>query len=519
VSLDELREVLTVNAAALTARAEGLTRFVIMADGVLPAARLTGPRGLAKRAGDRLRLSGEHTVVALAGTTGSGKSSLFNALARMELSTVGVRRPTTAHAFACVWGPDGAGPLLDWLEVAPERRFARESALDGDDEVGLRGLVLLDLPDLDSLATQHRVEVDRLLELVDLVVWVTDPQKYADQVLHDAYLRAFRQHRDITVVVLNQADRLHPGDVPRCVGDLARLLAADGLAEIPVFAVSAVASDPGSAQLRSVLEQSVAARRAALHRLSADLDEVAADLSDVVGNLVGPESIGRDQAALLADAVAAAAGVPAVAGAAADRYRQRARWALSRVWGVPRRDPVDEVLAAEPVAGQEAALRAAVRGLTEPLVDRLPAPWAAKLSETVRTGSAELAEQLRRGVSGAPIERRDPAPWRLLGLLRWIALLGALGAIAWLGVRLARGQTTGLTLPTLLAIGGLAIWPLVEVLSRPLVRARARTARQRAERQLRSVVSAQTREHLIEPVQQVLGRYAQAREALAAVRG
>src|SRR6478672_9714594 len=33
-----------------------------------------------KRAGERLRLSGNHTVVALAGGTGSGKSTLFNAL-------------------------------------------------------------------------------------------------------------------------------------------------------------------------------------------------------------------------------------------------------------------------------------------------------------------------------------------------------------------------------------------------------------------------------------------------------
>src|SRR5205814_5023297 len=138
MSLDELRHPAVVDAEALVNRAEGLTRFVIMAEGVLPAERLARARALAKRAGDRLRLSGEHTVVALVGATGSGKSSLFNALARMELSTVGVRRPTTAHAFACVWGPLGAAPLLDWLEIAPERRFSRAGALDAEDAGGLR---------------------------------------------------------------------------------------------------------------------------------------------------------------------------------------------------------------------------------------------------------------------------------------------------------------------------------------------------------------------------------------------
>jgi predicted GTPase len=35
---------------------------------------------LLRRAGERLRLSANHTVVALAGGTGSGKSTLFNAL-------------------------------------------------------------------------------------------------------------------------------------------------------------------------------------------------------------------------------------------------------------------------------------------------------------------------------------------------------------------------------------------------------------------------------------------------------
>ena len=89
-----------------------------------------GRRGAARgrgrcrgRAGERLRLSGEHTVVALAGSTGSGKSSLFNALAGADLSPVGVRRPTTSKAHASVWGAEGAAPLVQWLGV-PRRQTA-----------------------------------------------------------------------------------------------------------------------------------------------------------------------------------------------------------------------------------------------------------------------------------------------------------------------------------------------------------------------------------------------------------
>ncbi|MGO9294206.1 MAG: hypothetical protein ACLP52_10080, partial [Streptosporangiaceae bacterium] len=60
------------------------------ADGGFDPGLLTTAQELLTRAGERLRLSSEHTVVALAGGTGSGKSSLFNALAGADFSTVGV---------------------------------------------------------------------------------------------------------------------------------------------------------------------------------------------------------------------------------------------------------------------------------------------------------------------------------------------------------------------------------------------------------------------------------------------
>ena len=50
----------------------------------------------------RLALSGGATVVALAGATGSGKSSTFNALTGADVATVGVRRPTTSVTMAAI---------------------------------------------------------------------------------------------------------------------------------------------------------------------------------------------------------------------------------------------------------------------------------------------------------------------------------------------------------------------------------------------------------------------------------
>ena len=114
------------------------------------------------RAGERMRLSSSHTVVVLAGGTGSGKSSLFNRLAGADFSTVGVTRPVTRDAHACIWGEAGSGALIDWLGVSARNRYSRASALDrGEDD--LAGLVLLDLPDHDSVMSHSGDLVDRLV--------------------------------------------------------------------------------------------------------------------------------------------------------------------------------------------------------------------------------------------------------------------------------------------------------------------------------------------------------------------
>ncbi len=149
------------------------------------------------RAGDRLRLSAAHTVVTLAGGTGSGKSSVFNALAGADFSPVGVIRPTTGDPHACVWGMAGAGPLLDWLGIQLRHRYARASAL-GQGEEDLNGLLLLDLPDHDSVTAGASHEVDRLVGLADLMIWVLDPQKYADAAVHTRYLVRLGAHSAVT---------------------------------------------------------------------------------------------------------------------------------------------------------------------------------------------------------------------------------------------------------------------------------------------------------------------------------
>jgi GTP-binding protein EngB required for normal cell division len=266
---------------------------------------LNDSEALLRRAGERLRLSAGHTVVALAGGTGSGKSTLFNALSGASFSPPGVTRPTTRHVHACVWGMQGAAPLLDWLGVQRRHRYARASALDSG-EAALNGLLLLDLPDHDSVVTASMAAVDRLSKLADMLIWVLDPQKYADAAVHNRYLIPLAGHASVFTVVLNQIDLLPPEQVKDCEQDLRRLLDAEGLADTPVLAVSA-RTDDGVDELRALLTEAVSASRAAGERISADIELVIGGFAVHAAGQVAPDralaaAAARDEAPTAEDA-------------------------------------------------------------------------------------------------------------------------------------------------------------------------------------------------------------------------
>ncbi len=265
----------------VVARAAALEEAMEAGGEHMPREDVERAETVVRRVDERLGLHGGHTVVALAGATGSGKSSLFNHIAGIELAVVGVRRPTTLETEACIWGTQGTSELMDWLHLPTRHRITRESALDAGRESDLQGLVLLDLPDFDSTSLGHREEVERLLELVDVFVWVTDPQKYADSALHDRYLRPMAHHDGVSVVVLNHADRLPREAVEECRRDLARLLAQDGL-EVEKVLVTSALTGAGVPQLRALIADAVHSGSASRERLSADLETVAGRLEGSV---------------------------------------------------------------------------------------------------------------------------------------------------------------------------------------------------------------------------------------------
>ncbi len=527
----------------LTALREAVDVAAERLEGPEEAAAVGRARSLLAKAGARTAL-GEATVVALAGATGSGKSTLFNALSGAEVSSPGVRRPTTGVAHATVWGDEPQDRLLDWLEVPRRHRHPPDPALDG--------LVLLDLPDHDSIRLENRLEVDRLVGLVDVLVWVLDPEKYADAAVHERYLVPLAGHAGVLLVVLNQVDRLDPAAAHACLTDLRGLLDREGLSGTPLLAVSA-RTGAGLGELRTDLARRVAARKAATERLGADVSGAVAELrSCCAGDGAGAGKAVRADRERLTDALAGAAGVPVV-GAAVERSVRRdgaARtgWPLVRWAQKLRPDPLrrlhlgtgqgpgtpDGVLARTslPTAGavQKAAVSTAVRAARETAGAGLPRPWADALRREVEVSEERLADRLDAAVAGTDLgPDRTPLWQRAVGGLQWllaaVALVGVLWLLALVGLGLLQlddvvplPRVEGIPLPTLLLLGGLLAGLLLALLSRPLVHARARRRRRRAELRLRAAVAAVGEEELMAPMADVRADHDRFAAALARAR-
>jgi hypothetical protein len=511
-------------------RLEALGAAVAVADGRLDPAVVDAGRDLLRRAEERLGRAPERTVVALAGATGSGKSSLFNALTGSDLATVGVRRPTTGEAQAAVWGDGDAGAVLDWLEVR------RRHAISGDGAGPLDGLVLLDLPDHDSTVEAHRLVVDRLVARVDLLVWVLDPQKYADAAVHERYLRPLAGHAGVVLVVLNHADRLGESEAAACLADLRRLLAEDGLADVPVLPTSA-RTGLGVDRLRAELAERARRRRAAVERLGADVDGVVGALGGACADGRGPGRLSSGRVGALVDALATAAGVDAVAGAVDRSHRRQATaatgWPFTRWVARLRPDPLRRLrapavgTAGEPAAAlSSAGVGLATRDLAADLAGGLPDPWPALVRRAAERAEPGLAVALEDAVASAAPPSGGPRPrwWSVAAVAQRVLALAALAGLVWLVALFALEwlrlpdpplpRLGELPVPTVLLVGGAVAGLLLAWVARRLAAVGGRRRARRARARLAEAVAAVAERHVLDPVRAELAAHDELCEAV-----
>lgn len=487
-------------------------------EGRVPETVLLDAAETLERLSQRRELSTEHTVIGFFGATGSGKSTLFNAIAGQNIALSAPTRPTTSTVQAAIWEAEGSEELLDWLGI-DKRVYPQTQALAAEGEaiegngagkhnkaggsaapnavtepapglfnrirraVGGRGemrtrtggLILLDMPDFDSVTTTNRDLAARMMRYVDVLVWVVDPQKYADAVIHRDFMVPLAASGAQALCVLNQADKLAPAEVPAVLASLTRLLQAEGTEAHLLAAPIAVSARTGEGVdvLRDLLAQVAAAKSLSLQRTDAQLHATASQLRTYAGGegtvLAGAYALEAEQK--LVQACYTSSQAEQVLQAATASYRraagQRTGWILTRWMSRLKADPLrrlhlgqqDETKStskAEKSAGmlgsdsenapelvasslpplsaaQKAGMANAVRQYSKQMAARIDEPWKRSMKEAALSREAELPELLERDMVRIDYGLgRTRAPWVIFNALQWIALLSALVGVGWL---------------------------------------------------------------------------------------
>ena len=496
-----------------------LKEAISYGEGRVPETVLLDAAETLERLSQRRELSTEHTVIGFFGATGSGKSTLFNAIAGQNIALSAPTRPTTSTVQAAIWEAEGSEELLDWLGI-DKRVYPQTQALAAEGEttagnkaggnnkavegaaapnavtepapglfnrirraVGGRGemrtrtggLILLDMPDFDSVTTTNRDLAARMMRYVDVLVWVVDPQKYADAVIHRDFMVPLAASGAQALCVLNQADKLAPAEVPAVLASLTRLLQAEGTEAHLLAAPIAVSARTGEGVdvLRDLLAQVAAAKSLSLQRTDAQLHATASQLRAYAGGegavLAGAYALDAEQK--LVKACYTSSQAEQVLQAATASYRraagQHTGWILTRWTSRLKADPLrrlhlgqqdekkssskaaksagmlgsDSENAPELVASslpplsaaQKAGMANAVRQYSKQMAARIDEPWKRSIKEAALSREAELPELLERDMMRIDYGLgRTRAPWVIFNTLQWIALLSALVGVGWL---------------------------------------------------------------------------------------
>ncbi|WP_049356653.1 GTPase [Rothia mucilaginosa] len=581
-------------------------------EGRVPETVLLDAAATLERLSQRRELSTEHTVIGFFGATGSGKSTLFNAIAGQNIALSAPTRPTTSTVQAAIWEAEGSEELLDWLGI-DKRVYPQTQALAAEGEasdgngagkhnkaggaaapnavtepapglfnrirraVGGRGemrtrtggLILLDMPDFDSVTTTNRDLAARMMRYVDVLVWVVDPQKYADAVIHRDFMVPLAASGAQALCVLNQADKLAPAEVPAVLASLTRLLQAEGteahLLSAPI-AVSARTGD-GVDVLRDLLAQVAAAKSLSLQRTDAQLHATASQLRTYAGGegtvLAGAYALEAEQK--LVKACYTSSQAEQVLQAATASYRrtagQHTGWILTRWMSRLKADPLrrlhlgqqeetksmskaeksagmlgsDSENAPELVASslpplsaaQKAGMANAVRQYSKQMAARVDEPWKRSMKEAALSREAELPELLERDMVRIDYGLgRTRAPWVIFNALQWIALLSALVGVGWLTlisgmaylqIQLPPAPTpegSPVPLPTLLLLLGILLGIASAGVGRLLTAMGSRYYARKLRGRLQTGVEKAVQSCVVAPVQQEAKRLNAYRKAL-----
>jgi GTP-binding protein EngB required for normal cell division len=160
------------------------------------AALLAAARGVLKKVE---HLTDHLLTVGLLGGTGVGKSTLMNALAEAPIASVSHRRPHTRDIL--IYRHESAPIPEELVRTAfPWREITHQAPV-------IRQLLLCDLPDFDSVVAENRQQVLGFLTHLDVLLWVTSLEKYADAPFYDFLLIVTKAQQNF-IFIVNKIDRL-----------------------------------------------------------------------------------------------------------------------------------------------------------------------------------------------------------------------------------------------------------------------------------------------------------------------
>ena len=162
--------------------------------------------------------------VVFLGGTGTGKSTLFNALCGAPLSETGVERPKTCGPI--LYTPDRCpvekGFPLPGMELCKETGekeglkaatgLAGRLLILGHTREEFSHLTLVDTPDLDSIEIDNRQIAEDFFLLSDAVIFVTSQEKYADEIPRQFLLKILKGHRPFFLLFNKAEQSTTPGD-------------------------------------------------------------------------------------------------------------------------------------------------------------------------------------------------------------------------------------------------------------------------------------------------------------------
>lgn len=522
--------------STLSDQIQGLSRALELGAPYISDSEHAHATKILERAAQRRQLSAGHTVIGLFGATGSGKSSLFNSLTGEDIARTGVVRPTTRSAVAAIWEPENSSELLDWLQVSERHTIADPLAGTAQSRKAAhsRGLILLDLPDMDSTAHEHHEIASKLVGQVDFLIWVLDPQKYADASIHHGYLASLSGQSSNLMIVLNQIDMVAPSDRSAVLDSLQELLKIEGLETAPLVLASARTGE-GIEKVRNEIVTVMRRHELSIQRVRNDIDSLAVSWNTELpsGEAKAPSKAEQQE---LEHAIGQAHGTERIAEAAATSYRLRAArstgWPLTTWLTRLRNDPLKRMnlgrnekpvelsLTSRPVlsVAESAQVEQAVNRYTTTAVKAIPHSWGQALQDQLQHAPQSMEGPIDQAIASTKLGvEKQSWWWPMVKFLQWLSLLAALGGALWLGGLALAGflqfslpeppRIEGIAYPTLLLVIGVLIGVILGIGGSIFNRLIAKIKRRKALGNLNQSVAYVVRQEVVDPTRGHLDQF------------